>query len=139
MKIFNKINLGVGLLQATTKCATILSQMKFLSWALSAILSLVSAFFFIGTIYGFSVGAIVVVSTKSIYFYLRDCIKFPLDIDGGFSKVIQYDSTMRYLIGFNFFMYQWWLNVVLLVSDSVVAYAISIWFFEKRKETVIVK
>jgi len=65
MKIFNKINLGVGLLQSTAKCATILGQVKYLSWGLSGVLTLVSAFFFIGTIWGFSVGEVVVVPTLS--------------------------------------------------------------------------
>jgi len=36
-------------------------------------------------------------------------------------------------------MLQWWLNVILLVSDCVISYAMSIWFFEKRKETVVVR
>lgn len=33
-------------------------------------------------------------------------------------------------------MYQWWMGCILLFSDTIIAYSMSIWFFEKRKETV---
>lgn len=53
-------------------------------------------------------------------------------------KTIEYSDKMRYSIAYNFFMLQWWQNVVLLFADSVLCYALSIWYFEKRKETVVV-
>ncbi len=65
MKIFNKINLGVGVLMATAKCSQVLNQIRFFSWALAGVITLVAGFFFIGTVCGFSVGDIVVVPTES--------------------------------------------------------------------------
>ena len=67
MKIFNKINLGVGVLVATARCSQVIVQIRFFSWALAGVITLVGGFFFIGTVWGFSVGEILVVPTKSIF------------------------------------------------------------------------
>lgn len=70
IKIFNKINLGVGVLKHTAKCSTIFQQIKALPWILSIVLLFVSIYVIVGTIMGFSVGEIIVIEAKSnIYLY----------------------------------------------------------------------
>jgi len=61
-----------------------------------------------------------------------------IDIDGGYVKTIEYNELVRVFAVFAFFTFQWWLNVILLFSDAIICYAVTIWFFEKRKETVVV-
>lgn len=34
-------------------------------------------------------------------------------------------------------VFQWWMGAILLYSDSITSFSISTWFFEKRKETVV--
>jgi len=46
---------------------------------------------------------------------------------------------MRVLAILFFIMFQWWVNLILLLADTIVSYAIAVWFFEKKKETVTVK
>lgn len=51
---------------------------------------------------------------------------------------IDYNLVMRILGILFYIVYQWWINLILLMADTIVSYAISTWFFEKKKETVTV-
>ena len=46
---------------------------------------------------------------------------------------------MRVLAILFFIMFQWWVNLILLLADTIVSYAIAVWYFEKKKETVVVR
>lgn len=61
-----------------------------------------------------------------------------LAIDGGKVKVIEYDNTYRLLLIGDFAMLLYWLFFVIGFSDIVTSYSLCIWFFTKKKETVLV-
>ena len=65
MKIFNKINLGVGVLQATSRCVSVFNQLKAVPFALTFFLIGIAAFFVFTTVLGFSIGEILVIPAKS--------------------------------------------------------------------------
>jgi hypothetical protein len=133
-KLFNKINLGIGILQAVSKCAMVMNQIRFVPWVLIFITTGIAAFFIMSITESFSIGTLGTIPALSKTFFVSNRI----DIDGGYVKIYTYDSLMRVLGGFSLFCFQWWLGSILLFSDSVTAYSLSIWFFEKRKETVVV-
>ena len=61
-----------------------------------------------------------------------------LDIDGGKVKIIEYDNTYRLLLIGDFAMLIYWLFFIIGFSDMVTSYSLCIWFFTKKKETVLV-
>lgn len=45
---------------------------------------------------------------------------------------------MRFMAILSLFMFHWMLNVFTMIGDCVITFGMSHWFFERRKETVVV-
>jgi len=123
MKLFNKINLGIGILKSVSECAVVMHQVRNLPWVLTGIALVVGTIFIYSIVQGFSVGSIFRIPAENI--------------DGGEVFTIEYDELFRTLSVFQMVMFLWWLDVILLVGDSIISYCLAIWFFERQKRTVV--
>lgn len=65
MKVFNRINLSIGIIKATTKLMKILSQSSFLPWILLVIQIAIGAVTVAAAMFALSVGEIVTIDAKS--------------------------------------------------------------------------
>ena len=64
-KIFNKINLGIGILESVAKCTTVMNQIRHLPWYFTAAAVGIGAFFLSIIVRGFSIGSITTVQAIS--------------------------------------------------------------------------
>lgn len=124
IKYFRRIPFAVRLIATFKECNAVTKQIKWIPLIFCVFALVLGAVFIFTVTKGFSVGDIEVVDT--------------LNIDGGMSKIIKYNIFMRVLACLQFLIFQWILSTILTLLDSVVAYSVSHWYFEKRKETVVI-
>lgn len=125
LTLFNKINLGIGLIKAATQVVKVLSQIRFFSIIVVAVGMFFSVFIFYVAIYGLTIGVISVEDAK--------------DIDGRQAKVYTPSSIAQMTLAYPGFMLVFLLTFLLQVNEMFIAYSLSVWFFTKKKETVQVE
>ena len=123
-KKFNQINIAVSILKAATKINTILSEIKYIPYITSAILLSVGTATLYICVLCFSIGEIVVIDAE--------------DIDGNQVKVLEKKEIHQYLALVDLLIGWIWIQVVGGFTDMIIAYAVSIWYFTKHKETIVV-
>jgi len=120
-----RIKLGIGLIKLAGRVISTMIQMRFFPLII-IIASVTIGIFFVACItLAFSIGTVKLIDAQNI--------------DGGKVYTIEYNLLMRVLAVIFFIMFQWWVNLILLFADAVISFALSTWFFEKKKETVHVE
>lgn len=54
-----------------------------------------------------------------------------IGIDGGKVKTLVANNIIRYGVVYSIFMFILWMMIILGISEAIVSYAVSIWFFTK--------
>jgi len=140
MKLFNNINLAIGIIKASGKVSQVLEQMKRIPLIIVGMALVIGIFLLIMIIMAFSIGDINTISAASRFFlFVKINEYFIIDINGGKVKIIEYNNLYRLLLIGDFAMLIYWLLFIIGFSDLVTAYSLCIWFFTKKKETVLVK
>jgi len=120
----NKIKLGVASLIAVSKAKTVFDQTKWFPFILSAFNLTLGVLFFTAISYGFSVGSIEIIEADNI--------------DGGYVKTIYWNQAFRSFGILFFIVYHWWILVVNMIQESIIAFSMAYWYFEFRKETCVI-
>lgn len=123
-KKFNQINIAVSILKAASKINTILSEMKYIPYIMALVLLIVGTVTLYIVVLCFSIGEIVIIDAE--------------DIDGDQVKVLEKNQVHQYLAVFDLFIGWFWIQVIEGFTNMIIAYAVSIWYFTKHKETIVV-
>lgn len=140
--LFNRINLAIGFIKASSKVVKVLNQLNSVPF-MSVLFSIFSGTITIlSCIYAMTVGDVVLVPTVSggnLFNSIKSAnltLFKTTAIENNRAKVLEYNNYTIFVIVFLFYMFYNWQNFTLGVNNMITSFALCIWFFSKKKDTV---
>ncbi|KAL4473830.1 hypothetical protein ABPG74_022694 [Tetrahymena malaccensis] len=124
INLFNRINLAIGFVKASSRVINVLNQLTIVPFFSVLFQVAAGALTILACIYAMTIGQVVLVPTVSSA------------IENNEAKVIEYSSYSVYLIIFLFYMFYNWQLFAHNVNNMITSFALCIWFFAKKKDTV---